>query len=124
MGLIRISLSGRGSQAVSAVRVTGPEQMMSTREIADITKKQHDNVLRDTREMLKKLDASDLMTTLNHLSFKVVHNERGQTAEILLNRELCYTLVTGYRVDLRRKVIRREALSWPLFLKVSRKLTV
>lgn len=76
---------------------------MSSNEIAELTGKLHKNVLRDIREMLDALqeDGSDL----SHV--REDKDSRGYTAAFHLDRELTETLLTGYSIPLRRKVIQR-----------------
>lgn len=75
---------------------------MSSREIAELTGKQHKHVIRDIRAMLDALgDGPDLG---HHYEEQ---DERGYTACIHLDRELTETLVTGYSIPLRHKVIKR-----------------
>lgn len=75
---------------------------MSSREIADLTGKRHDHVIRDIRAMLDALeDAPDLGDVRED------KDARGYTAMFHLNRELTDTLLTGYSIPLRRKVIAR-----------------
>lgn len=76
---------------------------MSSREIADLTGKQHKDVIRDIRVMLDALqkDGADL----RHV--REDKDARGYTAMFHLNRELTDTLLTGYSIPLRRKVIAR-----------------
>ncbi|WP_417786766.1 Rha family transcriptional regulator [Stutzerimonas xanthomarina] len=76
---------------------------MSSREIAKLTGKQHKNVVRDIREMLEALrvDGSDL----SHVEER--KDARGYTSEFRLDRELTETLLTGYSIPLRRKVVKR-----------------
>lgn len=78
------------------------ELKMSTREIAKLTKKRHDNVLRDTREMLSKLklDSSNLRSAYTTKQGK-------EFEEFLLNEELVLTLISGYSVELRNAIIKR-----------------
>ncbi|MFL1404211.1 Rha family transcriptional regulator [Marinobacter sp. M1N3S26] len=75
---------------------------MSSREIAELTGKQHKHVIRDIRAMLDVLaDGPDL----GH-----VHEDRdsrGYTTCFHLDKELTETLVTGYSIPLRHKVIKR-----------------
>lgn len=75
---------------------------MSSREIAELTGKQHKHVIRDIRAMLDALaDGPDL----GH-----VHEDRdgrGYTTCFHLDKELTETLVTGYSIPLRHKVIKR-----------------
>lgn len=80
-----------------------PTVTMSSLEIADLTGKLHKNVIRDIRDMLDALqeDGSDL----SHV--REDKDGRGYTAEFHLDRELTETLLTGYSIPLRRKVIHR-----------------
>lgn len=76
--------------------------MMSSREIAKLTGKQHKHVLRDIRDMLEALEQDGPV-----LGHEERHDSRGYTSEFRLDRELTETLLTGYSVPLRRKVVRR-----------------
>lgn len=75
---------------------------MSSREIAELTGKEHFHVKRDIEHMLKELgkDAS---------SFGGIYLDsmNRQQTEYRLDRELTETLVTGYSIPLRHKVIQR-----------------
>lgn len=76
---------------------------MSSREIAELCEKQHKHVLRDIETMLAQVgfDAKGYA----HLW---THPQNGQTyPEYRLPRDLTVTLITGYRADLRYKVIKR-----------------
>lgn len=75
-------------------------QTMSSREIAELTGKRHDNVVRDIRQMLESLDAS----ILSHEEYQEVKDDRGYTAEFRLNKSLTLTLITGYDVNRRHKI--------------------
>lgn len=79
-----------------------PVITMSSREIADLTSKQHQHVKRDIEKMLTELgeDASNF----GHIYFDSMN--RKQT-EYLLDRELTETLLLGYSAALRRRVLRR-----------------
>lgn len=76
---------------------------MSTQEIAQLTGKAHKNIIRDVRTMLAALaaDGSDL----SHVRQDV--DSRNYTTAYHLDRELTETLITGYDVALRHRVIRR-----------------
>lgn len=78
---------------------------MSSREIADLTGKQHKDVIRDIRVMRKALaeDGADL----RHL--REVKDGRDYTAEFRLDRVLTETLLTGYSIPLRHRVVTRLA---------------
>lgn len=81
---------------------TNPEPTMSSREIADLTGKRHDNVKRDVKSMLSELKEDTLKFEGTYLDAA----NRLQT-EYLLDRELTETLLTGYSAVLRRKVVAR-----------------
>lgn len=75
---------------------------MTTREIAELTGKEHKTVMRDTRNML---DSLDIGTDLYLSSEKDAYN-RNQPV-YALDRDLTMTLVTGYDVAMRHRVMRR-----------------
>jgi phage regulator Rha-like protein len=75
---------------------------MSTREIAELTGKAHKNVKRDAEHVLKELGRDALSFEHTYLDSM----NRRQT-EYRLDRELTETLVTGYSIPLRHKVIKR-----------------
>lgn len=77
---------------------------MSSREIAQLTGKEHKNVKRDIQGMLSELGR-------DALSFERIYldsSSRRQT-EYHLDRELTQTLITGYSIPLRHRVIQRLA---------------
>ncbi|HBO5738038.1 Rha family transcriptional regulator [Pseudomonas aeruginosa] len=76
---------------------------MSSREITELTGKQHKHVIRDIREMLDALEKDG--PVLGHV--REDKDSRGYTENFHLDRELTETLVTGYSIPLRHKVIRR-----------------
>jgi phage antirepressor YoqD-like protein/phage regulator Rha-like protein len=106
-----------GATASFQVAESSPRAVtMSSSEIAELIGKQHKNVLRDIREMLDDLekDGSDL----SHV--RETKDTRGYTENFYLDRELTETLLTGYSIPLRRKVVRRlheleEANAKPAF---------
>lgn len=79
---------------------------MSSREIAQLCEKQHAHVMRDIRNML-----DELYPNMDSLDFKgvfVIKNaETGLTSEIRLPKRETMILVSGYRIDLRAKIIDR-----------------
>lgn len=77
---------------------------MSSREIAELTGKQHSHVVRDIRVMLSELREHD--PNLDH-HFAEKKDRRGYTSRFDLDRELTETLITGYSIVLRNKVIKR-----------------
>lgn len=77
-------------------------QTMSSREIAELTGKEHKNVKRDCEAMFSELN-------LDALSFERIYHDsmnRPQT-EYMLTYELVQTLITGYSIKLRHKVIQK-----------------
>lgn len=82
--------------------LTNPTVTMSSREIAELTAKRHDNVVSDIKKMLAEL-GEDV------LNFQGIYRDsmnREQT-EFRLDRELTETLLLSYSAPLRLKVIRR-----------------
>lgn len=75
---------------------------MSSREIADLTGKELGHVNRDIRAMLDSLHDDP---ELEHV--REDQDGRGYTTAFHLGRELTYTLLAGYSVVLRRRVIAR-----------------
>jgi len=84
-----------------------PKTMMSTKEIAELTGKEHFHVMRDTRDMINELLQYNDHPVLDDKQYQVLKDGRGYNSEILLDKELTETLITGYSVVLRHKVIRR-----------------
>jgi len=88
---------------------------MSSREIADLCEKRHDNVMTDIKKMLKDLG-------LNAPDFSGAYETaQGNTYHCFeLPKDLTVTLITGYRADLRYKVVKRleelESQSQPAML--------
>lgn len=76
---------------------------MSSLEIAERTGKEHKHVLRDIRVMLENLASPDL----DSKQYQTLTLPNGMTQEILLDKELTLTLVTGYDVKLRHAVVKR-----------------
>ena len=95
-------------QEVEVVVAQPKEPTMSSREIADLTGKRHDNVLADC----DKLNESYSKLTLPEISVGVYfHPNTGnqQHREMLLTKMQTFDLMTGYSQELRIKVNRRWA---------------
>lgn len=75
---------------------------MSSREIADLTGKQHQHVKRDIEHMLNELEKD--VSNFGRIYRDSMNREQ---TEYHLDRELTDTLLTGYSIPLRRKVIAR-----------------
>lgn len=75
---------------------------MSSREVADLTGKQHKHVLDDCRKMFDSLKIQSADFSADY------QDERGRTyQEFLLDQDLTMTLVMGYSIPLRHKVAKR-----------------
>jgi len=75
---------------------------MSSLEIAELTGKNHKDVLRDIRKLLKAIGVEDA-----HLCAPL-KMPSGQMANIYeLDKQLTLTLVTGYNVKMRHAIIER-----------------
>lgn len=78
-------------------------QTMSSREIADLTGKEHKHVKRDCEVMFSELGINGAGYAQNW-----THPQNGQTyVEYALTYELVQTLITGYSIKLRHAVIKR-----------------
>lgn len=91
---------------------------MSSREIADLTGKEHPHVRRDIRAMILQLNYPDKnlkdcpifdLPQLDGHPVTVSHFEHSGNLyeEFNLNQEYCLLLVSGYSIPLRQKIIRR-----------------
>lgn len=82
------------------------DMVMSSREIAELTGKEHRNVLRDTKKMFKALGYSEGgMLTFEHT---YIHPQNSQPyQEFRLPKDLTLTLVTGYNVAMRHAIVQR-----------------
>ena len=78
------------------------QKTMSTRVIAEICEKEHRNVKRDCNVMFASLNLD--VRNVEHIYLDSMNR---QQTEYLLNEELTMTLVTGYNVVLRNRVIKR-----------------
>jgi phage regulator Rha-like protein len=75
---------------------------MSTLEIAELTGKRHDNVLRDAYKMLEEFGFADLKF---ESSYK---DSTGRSLRCLnLPKRECLVLVSGYSFELRARIIDR-----------------
>jgi phage antirepressor YoqD-like protein/phage regulator Rha-like protein len=81
----------------------GKEPTMSSREIAELCDKEHRNVMRDIRDMVVQLHPTDV------LKFEHIYRDakNRQQVEYLLPKRETLILVSGYRLDLRAKIIDR-----------------
>lgn len=78
-------------------------QRMSSREIAELTEKRHDNVLRDIRELISQ----GAIGALNFEETSYLDKSNRRQDEYLLDFDATMTLLTGYNAVLRARVIKR-----------------
>lgn len=91
--------------ALSAPRFASAENVahtMTSREIAELTGKRHDNVISDIRNMLAQLG-------LDALSFQGIYRDsmNRQKGEYILDEEHTLCLTSGYDVNQRMAIIRQ-----------------
>lgn len=79
---------------------------MSSLEIAELTGKDHAHILRDIRVVLDEIKDDP---NLDHV--KISTDSRGYSSEIRLPRDLTETLITGYNIALRHKVVVLQLLT-------------
>lgn len=84
------------------ITISKPDLSMSSREIAELTGKRHADVMRDVRSMLEQVGEGER----NFASAYV--DAQGKVRECYkLPKNLTLNLVTGYRADMRLKIIDR-----------------
>ena len=82
----------------------GRKEMMSSKQIAERTGKQHSNVLRDIRNMLDELSENQ-DSNLNSNEYEELMAKNSMTSEIYLNERLSLCLASGYSISLRMMII-------------------
>ena len=104
---VRADTNAEGSKPDLSRALTGvgAPQTMSSREIADLTEKDHRNVLRDGRAMLAELHGEGSVLRFEHT---LLNEQNGQSYPVLLlpKRETLI-LVSGYNLKLRTAIIDR-----------------
>lgn len=96
------NLDGGASMSTAVQPFSHPSQTLNSREIAELTGKDHAHVLRDIRDMLDvlKKDAS--------IFGGIYQDAYGRDQPCFnLDRELTITLVSGYDIPLRHRVVTR-----------------
>lgn len=110
MSYSNINESNIANAKIETLVSNNGEKMMSSREIANLTEKQHAHICRDIRRMLEDLGDDATNPNLDPLNFKeqTYKDAKGEMRkEYLLNFELTMTLVAGYNVVLRNRIIKR-----------------
>lgn len=82
----------------------GPAATMTSREIAELTGKRHPDVRRDIRNMLEALGKG-----VSSFARTYLDSQNKEQEEYELDRELTLTLVSGYDIPLRHRVVVRLA---------------
>lgn len=83
-----------------ATLVNNGELTMSSREIADLTGKRHDNVMADIRKMLVEIQSPEKLGDY-------IDTKNRTQQMLLLNKEECLCLISGYSIKLRMAIIKR-----------------
>lgn len=91
------------TQIALAIGESDAPLTMSSLEISELTGKRHGDVIRDIRVMIDALQGDDAV--LRHV--REDKDARGYTTAFRLDRELTDTLLTGYNIPLRRRVVAR-----------------
>lgn len=102
--------STQQSNAIQAVTFSNADNLkMSSREIAELTNKQHSHVIRDIKKMLEDLDLMNpKMDAIDFKGFSFDYRkDNGQVSVININQELTITLISGYSVKLRHAIVKR-----------------
>jgi phage regulator Rha-like protein len=82
-----------------------PNFTMSSREIAHLCEKQHKHILRDIENMIQ--DIGDLRFEVSSFEVEYTTPQNKKAKEYRLPKDLTITLVTGYRAELRYRVVKR-----------------
>lgn len=78
---------------------------MSSREIAELCEKQHKHILRDIEKMLQ--DIAEPKFGPRDFEATYIDSRGKEQREMRLPKDLTLTLVSGYRADLRYRIIKR-----------------
>jgi prophage antirepressor-like protein len=99
-----VSTTGLTGTTITGILTDGLDQplTMSSREIAELTGKHHHHVCRDIRNMLKDLGLTETKFGSSYRDASGKSN-----IEYHLPKDLTFTLVSGYSVPLRHKIVTR-----------------
>ena len=87
---------------MSELMTVGQALTMSSREIAELTGKRHDHVLRDVENMLQELGQ-----TSPHFWGELPDSYNRPQRVAFLSKDLSITLVAGYSVQMRHAIVCR-----------------
>lgn len=87
------------------IQISTPDLTMSSREIAELCGKRHDHILRDIEKMLQDIGGPKFGASSFENQYTTPQNK--QAKEYRLPKDLTVTLITGYRADLRYRVVKR-----------------
>ena len=91
---------------------------MSSRDIAHLCERQHKNILHDIEKMLQ--DIADPKLGVSNFFSSYTDSTGRKLKEYRLPKDLTVTLITGYRADLRYRMVKRleelESQSRPAIL--------
>ncbi|QEE11924.1 phage regulatory protein/antirepressor Ant [Bartonella krasnovii] len=99
-----INVNQKNPIDVNQINIDDSIQTMSSREIAELCGKRHDNVMRDIKNILLELyDEKDILK-FEGIFFDSMNRQK---TEYLLPKRECLILVSGYSIALRAKIIDR-----------------
>lgn len=82
---------------------TNFQQTMTSRDIAELTGKEHSHVLRDAQKMIEELG----LPTMRYIQTWIHPQNKQEYPEYRLTKDLTLTLVAGYNVKMRHAIIKR-----------------
>ena len=85
-----------------------PPLTMSSQEIAELTGKQHKNVIRDIQAMLKALQKEGSVPSNDDSKGVIIYRDYRKFVNlILLPKRECLILISGYSIELRARIVDR-----------------
>lgn len=88
------------------VTLSSNASTMTSREIAELTGKQHSHVMRDIRSMLEQISTDPTLDWF--CQTEQYMDAKGEARDMyVMDKDTTYTLIAGYRADLRFKIIKR-----------------
>ena len=89
---------------INEIEVSQFKETMSSKEIANVTGKEHSNIMRDIRNILEQLENKGAFN-FELSSYKSEQNK--DVPMYLLDKKACLLLASGYDANLRAKIINR-----------------